>query len=271
MTEAKADLSGRSLKKVILCNCRGERIAPDLLNAIEAHLKRRPVSFYHVTDLCGVAAISREKVSSLFINGTDYLVLGCYRRTLDLLLNQCGRNAGSHTVYKHINLIGISNDEAVNQIDEFCGKEEGTPDITYISEDSGWSSWYPVIDYARCSSCGQCADFCLFGVYEKTGNRVMVVNPQGCKDNCPACARICPSAAIIFPKYKYGGAIGGSDEIDEISEHLRQIQDIDNILGGDIYEALRKRKEMRKSIIREDVLRRAFVERDQAKAPEKQN
>jgi ferredoxin len=137
-------------------------------------------------------------------------------------------------------------------------------DFKEIREDSAWPSWYPVIDTARCTNCGQCADFCLFGVYEKAEAYPEVINPQACKNNCPACARICPSAAIIFPKYIHGGAIGGSDEIDEKAEQERQARDIENILGDDLYEALERRRARRKSIIREEAMMKAMAERDKA-------
>jgi ferredoxin len=91
-----------------------------------------------------------------------------------------------------------------------------------------------------------------------------VVNPQGCKNNCPACARICPQTALIFPKYKYGGAIGGSEEIDEVEEKNRQTQDISDLLGGDIYVALERRKLKRRSIIMEEAMRKAVEEKEKA-------
>ena len=43
-------------------------------------------------------------------------------------------------------------------------------------------------------------DFCLFGVFAVDGASVKVVQPDHCKTDCPACARICPQNAIIFPK-----------------------------------------------------------------------
>lgn len=63
--------------------------------------------------------------------------------------------------------------------------------------------WYPVIDYSRCTNCMECIDFCLFGVYgvDKL-DRILVEHQDNCKRGCPACSRVCPEHAIIFPDYK---------------------------------------------------------------------
>jgi ferredoxin len=74
--------------------------------------------------------------------------------------------------------------------------------------------WYPVIDYSRCTNCMECIDFCLFGVYGVDQNeRILVENQDNCKRGCPACSRVCPEHAIIFPEYKtpaIAGAPGGA-------------------------------------------------------------
>jgi Pyruvate/2-oxoacid:ferredoxin oxidoreductase delta subunit len=63
--------------------------------------------------------------------------------------------------------------------------------------------WYPVIDYSRCTNCMECLDFCLFGVYDvDKGDRITVENQDNCKKGCPACSRVCPEHAIMFPDYK---------------------------------------------------------------------
>lgn len=63
--------------------------------------------------------------------------------------------------------------------------------------------WYPVIDYSRCTNCMECIDFCLFGVYGVDGlDRILVENQDNCKRGCPACSRVCPEQAIMFPDYK---------------------------------------------------------------------
>lgn len=74
--------------------------------------------------------------------------------------------------------------------------------------------WYPVIDYSRCTNCMECLDFCLFGVYGVDSlQRLVVENQDECKKGCPACSRVCPENAILFPEHKTpgiaGAAVGG--------------------------------------------------------------
>ena len=76
--------------------------------------------------------------------------------------------------------------------------------------------WYPVIDYDQCTNCMECMDFCLFGVYGVDHAATLRVSQQDqCRQDCPACSRVCPVGAIIFPKYQtnqtIAGARGGGD------------------------------------------------------------
>jgi hypothetical protein len=69
--------------------------------------------------------------------------------------------------------------------------------------------WYPVIDYSRCTNCMECLDFCLFGVYGVDSlERLYVENQDACKKGCPACSRVCPENAIMFPEHKTPGIAG---------------------------------------------------------------
>lgn len=69
--------------------------------------------------------------------------------------------------------------------------------------------WYPVIDYSRCTNCMECIDFCLFGVYGvDEQERILVENQDNCKKGCPACSRVCPEQAIMFPDYKTAAIAG---------------------------------------------------------------
>jgi NAD-dependent dihydropyrimidine dehydrogenase PreA subunit len=82
---------------------------------------------------------------------------------------------------------------------------------TVIAEEAG-RRWYPVIDYARCTNCMECIDFCLFGVYgvDKV-ETILVEQPDNCRKGCPACSRVCPENAIIFPQHKTPAIAGSPD------------------------------------------------------------
>jgi len=94
--------------------------------------------------------------------------------------------------------------------------------------------WYPVIDYSRCTNCLECLDFCLFGVYGVDSlERIVTENQDQCKKGCPACSRVCPQQAIIFPEYKSAaiagaetGAVGGLKI------------DLSRLFGGDAGDAV---------------------------------
>lgn len=71
--------------------------------------------------------------------------------------------------------------------------------------------WYPVIDYSRCTNCLECLDFCLFGVYGvDLLDRILVEQEDNCKKGCPACSRVCPANAIVFPEHKTPAIAGAA-------------------------------------------------------------
>ena len=124
----------------------------------------------------------------------------------------------------------------------------------------GWKPWFPVIDYQRCTNCMQCLSFCLFDVYGVDGaGKIKVQKSSNCKTDCPACSRVCPEVAILFPKYK-AGPING-DQVKEEDLHREKMKvDISALLGGDIYAALRQRSV--------DAKQRFSKERDEKRALE---
>ena len=118
---------------------------------------------------------------------------------------------------------------------------------TNAAKHGAWKPWFPVIDYDRCTNCMQCLSFCLFGVYGVDGDkRIQVQNNDNCKTNCPACSRVCPEAAIMFPKYK-AGPINGDLVSDADLQKEKMKVDISALLGGDVYAMLRLRSEKAKS------------------------
>ncbi len=89
--------------------------------------------------------------------------------------------------------------EVCRAIDEALGPADGEGELRErtceVSE-----RWYPIIDRSRCTACRHCLQFCIFGVYETDEDgRVIAIEPDKCKPGCPACARVCPEGAIMFP------------------------------------------------------------------------
>ena len=125
-----------------------------------------------------------------------------------------------------------------------------------------WKPWFPVIDYSRCTNCMQCLSFCLFNVYGVDENkRIQVQHNDNCKTDCPACSRVCPEVAIMFPKYS-GGPINGDivGETDLKREAMKI--DISALLGGDIYATLKQRHtDARERFSKERDEKRAISER----------
>jgi len=88
--------------------------------------------------------------------------------------------------------------------------------------------WYPIIDASKCTACLECVNYCLFGVYTiGKESRPVVDQPDSCRDGCPACARVCPSQAIMFPLYEdriiAGYEQGSTDNLNDLIDLVDQI------------------------------------------------
>lgn len=137
---------------------------------------------------------------------------------------------------------------------------EQARDAAGLPKPGGWKPWFPVIDYDRCTNCMQCLSFCLFDVYGVSADKkIQVQNQNKCKTDCPACSRVCPEVAILFPKYRHGPINGDVVNADDLRRENMKV-DISALLGGDIYQALRDRSAKFKS--------RFAKERDEDKALE---
>ena len=142
--------------------------------------------------------------------------------------------------------------------DQIAELAENTRSTAKAVKHGDWKPWFPVIDYDRCTNCMQCLSFCLFGVYGVDGGqKIQVQNNDNCKTNCPACSRVCPEAAIMFPKYK-AGPINGDMVSDADLQREKMKIDISALLGGDVYSMLRERSDRAKT--------RFSKERDEKKA-----
>ena len=278
---------------VIFCNCQARHNTSAWMETSGLLHGRSDIRVVTLTDLCGWCVQDPAQIKELTIRAEKILMVACHPRAVRLLLNQSGIDQCEKI--RFFNLLEQKPGDLMPLLDDYRneegekggvlplpgepkeahrdpGEQLSLPDeyqhtngepVELVAKPS-WPAWYPVIDYGRCNGCGQCAEFCLFGVYRKTGGKVEVINPASCKNNCPACARICPQVAIVFPKYLQGGVIGGADTIDETAEMHRLQHDTDAILGSDIYQALENRKMKRRTIIRADAMEQAIRDRDEA-------
>ncbi len=146
--------------------------------------------------------------------------------------------------------------------DGVLGAARGVREKTGARKLEAWKPWFPVIDYDRCTNCMQCLTFCLFDVYGVDGNdKLTVQNQSNCKTDCPACSRVCPEVAILFPKYKKGPINGDVVRQEDIQREAMKI-DISALLGGDLYASLKtRRSEARKRFSTERDESRALLER----------
>ena len=136
---------------------------------------------------------------------------------------------------------------AAQTTQELIDRIDGIRAELQLPKPGGWKPWFPVIDYQRCTNCMQCLSFCLFDVYGVSPDgKIQVRNESNCKTDCPACSRVCPEVAILFPKYRHGPINGDVVSSDDVRREAMKV-DISALLGGDIYQALRDRSAKAKS------------------------
>ena len=218
-------------KSILICQC-AERSLVHVDGILSSVMQDELVV---VSDLCKAAA---EKEPILGNSFTE--VHACHPRAVRALFDFSG-----HPLSDDVEVVNHRTSSASDPL---------TPETKS-------PAWFPVIDYDRCTNCGQCHEFCLFGVYEKDDEeRVTVANPESCKNNCPACARICPETAIIFPKVGES-PINGAVVSDEEERKANVKVNVDEILGEDIYATLNARKQKRRSLLNQKKIEKALAER----------
>ena len=214
--------------KITICACASRTfIDKEKVAQIAAAAKQAGMDVEIVGDLCELCEVKNQKVHEI-AKGT---IVACHTRAVKSLMAFAGEPD-----CKSIDLRSQSLEDVLKALGIDAAPADAADKwkelIATFPSRLGEDAWYPTLDKDACAECGKCFEFCPFGVYEMVNDRVTVVHPQHCKNNCPACARQCPVSAIIFPKYDRS-PINGGEEMQELAVRL----DSKELYG----EVLRKR------------------------------
>ncbi len=252
--------------QILYCRCAKTAVVPgETRRAVDEALAGRADAMV-VDDFCAIAERRDPRLAEL-VAGERLIVVACHPRAVRWLFHWAGAPLDETKVV----FLDMRKQSAPEILAVLAGKEsaEAPADAIPAAAETGepaeeWVPWFPVIDHDRCRQCKQCLSFCLFGVYSTAPDgRVVVANPRGCKNNCPACSRICPEVAIIFPKLPEAEApLNGAEIGDESGLKARARIKVQEILGDDIHAALAERqKEARKRRLRRPAVEQAEKER----------
>jgi len=225
--------------EILLCNCeRSDVVSASVKRQVLSALERSGAGFTLVSDLCAMAA-KYDPALRRIASAPDVRIAACFPRAVRGLFAAAGVDLPDSGV----TFANMREQTAEGVTDALLagGGQAGTTGRRKIEQADDWIAWFPVIDRQRCTNCKTCLSFCLFGVYGMSaGGRVEVRNPANCKTNCPACARVCPQTAIIFPKHP-DGPINGDEVRPEDARKAGVGADIQSLASGDVLAKLRAR------------------------------
>lgn len=236
---------------VVFCQCsRANLHNPQVRQGAWDAIANSGETVHVVDDLCELSA-RRDPRLAAWASQPSLVVAACFDRAVRSLFA-----AAQAPLNESATVVNLRSDDA-QSIDRLAqtlpaaksAAPDGRPDAASAGQrgapsaaasGAAWYPWFPVIDYDRCVNCKQCLSFCLFGVYAMAEGKVRVVQPEKCKTNCPACARVCPQMAIIFPKFKDRPINGDQVRPEDLRRKDVKI-DVASLAKGDLRQALAHR------------------------------
>ena len=218
---------------LLLCRCRqAQLLPPRAVEQVRAAVLAAGIELIEADDLCELSE-RRDDVLARLASHARSSVIACFPRAV-----RCLFQFAASPLTGDVRLFNLRARPAGEIIRELGLEGQATHlpgPARHVPSQGGWTPWFPVIDFDRCKHCGQCLNFCLFGVYrQEIDGCIRVANPRNCKTGCPACARVCPHGAIVFPKYK-SAPINGDDSAQTAPPNL------DTLVRQDVYDVLRQR------------------------------
>lgn len=222
---------------LVLCHCVTRcRLDAVRLQQVRAAVLAQGGEVVDVGDLCAVAARGDDALAAtLAAAGT--VLCGCHVRALQALVQRLLGHCQASLRAVDLRETDDARLLAALGLPAFPAALPAVPALPPAAD-----AWYPLIDAERCTDCDACHAFCLFGVYARdAGGALRVQAPLNCKTDCPACARICPANAIIFPKCP-DPAINGAVRTAEQLQGARVRLDPKEVFGGDLRAKLAARR-----------------------------
>jgi len=238
---------------LIVCNCGAGIISDEKQELLTNAFKNLDIDVFELHDICALSLNEKDFLNSF---KTDYefkYLVACYPRAIKNIFRQNNIDIGEYEV---LNFRELSSGDIIETISNKATTSSKT-DYQVKKSRLDVPAWYPVIDESRCTLCGQCARFCVFGVYKYNKKSLEVVNPLSCKNNCPACGRTCPASAIIFPRLPENSVLSGAEPGKE-KKNTQPAQ------KEGLYLLLNERNSARRNIFRQDVMQLAEEEKRKA-------